>query len=49
MSDLFEILETHENDKEADFLYGWEALQDALAEDEEWALSLFEAFHGQEV
>lgn len=35
---------------EADeFDAGWEALEAFLASDEEWARSLFEATHGQEV
>ncbi len=48
MSDLYETLDTHEIDKEADYLYGWEALQAALAEDEQWAIELFESFQGSE-
>lgn len=31
-----------------DFQAGWEALQSALAEDEQFAQHLFESFHGRE-
>lgn len=36
------------DEKADDFQEGWEALQDALASDEEWAQYLFEAYHGQD-
>lgn len=35
---------------EADeFQAGWDSLTDQLAQDEDWARALHEAFHGQEV
>ncbi len=46
MPDFFD---TEWDEREADYLEGWEAMEDILKQDETWARSLFEQFHGLEV
>lgn len=45
---MYEGWEADADRKAEDFKEGWDAVQSALAEDEQYAQYLFESFHGRE-
>ncbi len=51
MSDTneFEDWLTEADDEAEEYQDGWDSLTAQLSEDEDWARTLYEAFHGQEV